>query len=66
MKMQLKFKNQKAMKTCFTYVDGHGFYYRNHNKDRILEFCYEYTLRDVEEACNTLLGLEGMFETIME
>jgi len=66
MKMQLKFKNKKAYDACHTYVDGHSFYFRNHAKDRILQFCYEYTLLDVAEACDSLLSLEGKYEIITE
>jgi hypothetical protein len=64
--MQLKFKSKKAHQTCYTYVDGHGFYFRNHPKNRVLEFCYEYTMKDVADACNLFLNLEGKYEVIIE
>ena len=64
--MQLKFKSKKSYEACHTYVDGHAFFFRNHPKDRVLEFCYEYTLMAVAEACDSLLNLESKYEIIIE
>jgi hypothetical protein len=65
MKIQLKFKSQKAYKACYNYIEGHGFFFRNHNKDRLLEFCYEYTMRDVAEICDKELDLKDKYEMIL-
>ena len=64
MKMIIKFKNKKAYETCHTFINGHAFSFRTRGEAKMIEFCYEYTMLDVANFCNKLLGLEGQFEVV--
>lgn|GEM_PF-2719776 len=62
--MIIKFKNKKAYNTCRTFINGNAFNFRTRGEEKMIEFCYEYTMLDVANFCNKLLGLEGQFEII--
>ena len=62
--MIIKFKNEKAYETCRTFINGNGFSFRTRGEEKMIEFCYEYTMLDVAGFCNKALGLEGQFEII--
>jgi hypothetical protein len=64
MQMILKFKNKKAYDKCHTFINGNGFYFRTRGEEKMLEFCYEYTMLDVVGFCKGMLELDGQFEIV--
>lgn len=62
--MKIKFKSKKAFNTCYTFVNGNGFCFRNHNSRNTLQFYYEYTLRNIMSICDNELGLKDEYELI--
>ena len=64
--MLLKFKSKEAYDTCHTFINGNGFCFRPRSNDQVIEFFYEYTLRNVASMCDNTLGLGGEFEVITE
>lgn len=62
--MKIKFKNKKAFNTCYTFINGNAFCFRNHNMSNIIEFYYEYALLQVASICDNELGLKDKYEII--
>lgn len=64
MQMIIKFEDKEAYDTCYTFINGNGFCFRTRGEDKMIEFFYEYTLRNVASMCKNTLGLEGRFNIV--